>query len=201
MLTWKEFSENKLNELFENPQPPKNGHWIFDHSNRAEYGYDTDKDPCPKSPCHIVYFIKQHGGVTIGFKPAHSRHEQDERLQFAQYDVGNAVMYATKEYIEKHNPTFIAWSPTRKTRSDRNPEARRKIYAIAIQRALFPQYVPADPQSPDHPSRWVRRDIYEKEFASKGYPSTIDSDKKDTLNKIASNPPDGFGIKYAQYYQ
>lgn len=168
MLTWNDFFEHRLNEIFDNPKPPKNGHWYGSPDN-AQYGFDSEKDPCPRSPCFRINFRKQGNDVvSVSFWPKSGG--TTDRGKFAQYEIGNAVAYAVNDFVKTNNPIALSWFPVEKTSTDRNPEARKHIFATWMKRNMFPKYVPADPRNPDYPTLWVRRDVYDQEFTPHGYP-------------------------------
>lgn len=179
-----------FNEIFDNPHEPLNAVWD-DKDEDAVLFFDVKGSKCQNSPCHMIYFVsKGDGGVSIGFKPRDGNY--DDRGQFDQNEIGNAVTYAVDVYINSRHPEYITWMPSQKTSTDRNKDARKKIYAIGMQRRWFPKYVPVDNSDPDYPSVWARRDIYEKHYISKGYPDLGTSKlgdrktNKDILSKIAN---------------
>ena len=157
---------------------PKDGEWLKDDV----YGFNVEGDECQDyelpidydnfpnklKQCYIVSFS---GGskTSVSFNRG-TRGYNDERR-----GVGNqvfmGVQYAIMEFIKKRNPNYLKWEPIKTTTSNpvtgavRNPEGRRDAYEIFAIKSLLPMYVSVNV------NEWMRRDIYEAFYVTKGYPS------------------------------
>ena len=105
-----------------------------------------------------------------------------------------AVQYAIMEFIKQRNPDQLIWSPVKTktvnpvTGRITNPEGRKEVYEIFAIKSLFPLYVSVKA------NEWIRRDIYDRDYVSKGYPtipvnmttSSNSVEKKKLLQNIRS---------------
>src|SRR5690606_22229828 len=72
---------------------------------------------------------------------------------------------AIGQYIDAKQPPQLTWSPVAKSRAGaNNPMARESVYFLWAAKNIFPQYVPMSKR------KWVRRDVYEQNYVSQGYP-------------------------------
>ena len=166
---------------------PKYSEWI---RNNLFY-FDVEGDVCSPNWCYLVYFEElASNAYEVEFRRG-SNNSKDERRGVGIQVLG-AVFYAIREFIEKNNPDYLKWIPSKTktpnpvTGEIRNPEGRRDAYDILSIKNIFPEYVSV------RINEWMRRDIYERDYVPKGYPSipenlTIDSSsvkKKQFLQNI-----------------
>ena len=212
-------SEMSMAEL--ETRKPKDGRWENDNT----YVFNVEGDDsfetlvrCGFPHCYVVNFSRQDDHTFISFnRRGRGREYKDERRGFGN-QVFIGVQYAIMEFVKKNNPSSLAWSPIKTQAANpvtgkiTNPEGRRDAYEIMALKSLFPDlYVSTEM------NRWIRRDIYDKEYVQKqGFPeipqgltnASNPSEKKKILAKIRSkltnplravaatslrgvNPPDG----------
>ena len=170
-MNFKEFLEQEeLLEVMSQPKEPLNGKWVDMGSGSYEYHFDVSKDmDCQEHPCYAVFISSMGNGVSVSFKKRGERYE--DTGVGAPMEVGNAVTYAVGEFIRNHQPQMLTWAAVGKTRANaKNTGARKQIYAKWMASNFFPEYIPGDTDDPVNSQIWIRKDYYEKEYASRGYP-------------------------------
>lgn len=170
--------DQELDQLLEGVESyqPLDGKWDQDGST---YRFNVSGDGCDTCPCTqgtdgvgrcYSLEITDYGGdrgVSIAFYRGGSTSDMRKNVGM---DVFKGVLKGLSEYISAHKPASIRWSAVRKssvnplTRTIVNPEARAHVYEGWAVRHLFPEkYVGMQ-------GKWIRRDIYDKEYVSTGYP-------------------------------
>jgi hypothetical protein len=145
---------------------PKHSEW----SRNDLFYFDVEGDDCSPKWCYLVWFEElKSNSYEVEFKRG-SNNSKDERRGVGIKVIG-AVFYAIGEFIKKNNPDYLIWSPSKTKTANpvtgiiTNPEGRRDAYDIFAIKCLFPSYVSVKI------NQWMRRDIYEREYVPKGYPS------------------------------
>ena len=148
---------------------PKDGKWVSPYT----YEFNVPGDDCGKERCYSVTFSGGTEGVSISFYRDGS--VKDFRGGFG-LKVFDGVRVAILDFIEKHNPDKLAWSPVRrstKTGPAKTPEARKEAYDTLSIKAMWPDlYVGINP------TEWIRRDLYDTVYVGKGYPPVPDDARK-----------------------
>ena len=165
---------------------PKHSEWSGDL-----FYFDVEGDDCSPKYCYFVYFeeLSKRNAYEVEFSRLNNK-SKDERRGVGN-EVFNAVKYAILEFIRKKNPEYLTWSPVKTkvvnpmTGQVTNPEGRRDVYEGFAVRSLFPMYVSV------RVNEWMRRDIYDRDYVSSGYPSIPDNmssaslrERKEFLDKI-----------------
>jgi len=142
---------------------PKDGEWL----DQNHYGFNVEGDDCESSSDKYCYIVSIFSG-DISFKRNNSYN--DVRGGFGD-KVFDGVRYAILEYIKKNNPEKLSWIPIPNTTP--NPvtgiidfEARKSAYEIFAIKSLFPDFYVSTKVN-----NWMRRDLYDKLVAEKGYPA------------------------------
>ena len=142
---------------------PKDGEWI----DQNHYGFNVEGDDCESSSDKYCYIVIIYDG-DISFKRNNSY--DDVRGGFGD-KVFDGVRYAILEYIKKNNPAQLSWVPIRNKKPNPvtgriNYEARKSAYEIFAIKSLFPDFYVSTIVN-----YWMRRDLYDKLVAEKGYPA------------------------------
>lgn len=138
-----------------------------------------------------VYHFKVPGDMDADYKVSISGSEEGVSVSFArdnrysdtgkgvQKDVMYSVLHALGEYFSAKKPRAINWTAVSKSRTGaQNREARAHIYDKWATRHLFPHlYVGMD-------SNWIRRDVYESEYVTIGYPPIPPDVTEDTSASV-----------------
>ncbi len=167
---------------------PKYSEWRGDF-----FYFDVEGDDCSPKWCYFVWFeqLPKSNSYEISFKRMNET--KDERRGVGNQVMG-AVQYAIMEFIKQRNPDQLIWSPVKTktvnpvTGRITNPEGRKEVYEIFAIKSLFPLYVSVKA------NEWIRRDIYDRDYVSKGYPaipvnmttSSNSVEKKKLLQNIRS---------------
>jgi hypothetical protein len=141
--------------------------------------FDVEGDNCTPKYCYHVYFEPiAKNSYEIEFRRL-MNNSKDERRGVGIKVLG-AVKYALMEFVKNKNPDLLQWSPAKTkipnpvTGNVTNPDGRRDAYENFAINNLFPRYVSVKT------NQWIRSDIYERDYASKGYPQIPEN-----LNNIA----------------
>lgn len=176
MLNFKDFLFlTDLELIFEavEDHQPLHGRWerpLATHSGSNSYRFNVSGDNCgdEANPCYKVNVNGNPAeGVTISFYRAGSTADAHKGVGL---EVFKGVLKALSEYVTTHRPAKLGWSAVSKSVPNpvsgkiQNPEARAHVYEGWALRHLFPdKYVGMQGQ-------WIRRDLYEKNYVSNGYP-------------------------------
>lgn len=205
------FQEQLYLELFTPEEidafEPEDGRWDHEPIENSPhdvftYRFNVRSDPkkdcgytySEKRPCYHVS-IKKSGYIDFGhwqtgvddrFKNRDGVSGSDTVDADKEVKIGKDVMYsvlkAIAEVVRKVHPDELYWMPISKQRSNAlNSEAREKVYKLWATKALFPKhYVPLSSH------KWIRRDIYDKDYVSLGLPALPEDVKspKDKSNLI-----------------
>lgn len=133
-----------------------------------------DPETLRKNPCYEVNISNIDGKISVAFKNKLTMYKDVDVPTVDGRNVGDAtikgVLKAVGEYITTVNPSSISWTPVgkykinKKTGEVTNPEARKVVYEYWALKNLFPdKYVGMG-------NNWIRRDVYDKEYVTTGYP-------------------------------
>ena len=158
--------EKSVEEIMATPKP-KDGKW----ENPYSYVFNVEGDDCGKEYCYKVKFddlpnIGAKGdGVMVSFTRDDMMSDQRRGVGFKVFD---AVRKAIAEYVNQKKPGKIIWAPVERSSKPglaNNVDARSTAYEIWAIKSIWPNmYVSF------RPNEWIRRDIYDKVYAGKGYP-------------------------------
>ena len=187
---------------------PEDGRWDHEPSensphDRFTYRFNVRSDPKKDcgyrgddiKPCYNVT-IKKSGYIDFGHWDTGINDRFGDRQGSnpnaldaeKEIKIGKDVMYsvlkAVGEVVRKVRPEELHWTPISKQRVAINSEAREKVYKLWATKALFPQYY-----VPLTSSKWIRRDVYDREYVSLGMPTlpeTIKSpkEKSDKVDEV-----------------
>jgi len=145
---------------------PKYSEW----SRYNLFYFDVEGDDCSPNICYLVYFEElKSNSYEVEFRRG-SNNSKDERRGVGMLVLG-AVFYAIDEFVKNNKPDYLIWSPSKTKTANpvtgiiTNPNGRRDAYDILAIKVLFPSYVSVKI------NEWMRKDIYEREYVPKGYPS------------------------------
>jgi hypothetical protein len=167
----------------------KDGNWGKNDNGNVVYRFNIEGDNCAganpykgSEPCYVVTFagddLNPNVGVSVSFSRAQSY--GDYRGGFGP-KVFDAVRKAIYEYIKMRNPAALYWNPVQRDSEAEpgkanTPNARQGAYEIWSVKALWPEkYVSF------RENEWLRRDLYDKFYVSKGFPKVPDNLDKNSL--------------------
>lgn len=180
-------SINEMSAAEIEANPPKYSEWRGDEI----FNFDVEGDDCSPKWCYSAYFEEiKTNSYELEFRRL-GNNSKDVRKGVG-IKVIMAVMYAIMEFIKKKNPEVLSWSPVKTKTANpvtgqiKNPEGRRDVYDNFAIKSLLPIYVSLEA------NEWMRKDIYERDYVTKGYPPIPDSlttasptqEKKAFLQKI-----------------
>lgn len=188
------FYVDDFDQLFEalEDHQPLDGKWIVPLDNNVSshvYKFNVPGDDCGTKniPCYSVnIYGNPTENVSISWKRKDSY--EDQYLGVGKI-VFKGVLSALKEYILAKNPAKISWTaiskstPHPETGKITNPQARAHVYDGWAVRHIFPdKYIGLD-------GKWIRRDLYDKEYVDNGYPPVpeevnADSSSRDKIHAL-----------------
>lgn len=185
MISRHDIDDTILMELFSQAEvmayEPENGHWeppLEQNTSYHRFYFSIPSEELKfcsgdsqvgyrRLPCYSLNISNSGGDISISFKHEYTGYTDRFGEGGKGREVMNSVLHGLSQYLERHKPKTMSWSAVSKSRAGAvNPQARGKVYAMWATKNLYPdQYVPI------RNDYWVRRDVYDREYVPRGYPS------------------------------